>query len=99
MRLKQKRNAHVFSLWIVGKFFCAFVLPLDSIFRGCKCVKNSPVSQSGVKPPGQFLRIWAMAEDAGQAGFNSGFGTNIWNNSESDPAVLINPSGEEVSRR
>lgn len=49
--------------------------------------------------PGQVLRIWAMAEDAGQGGFNCGFGSNIWNNSESDPAVLINPSGQEVSRR
>lgn len=53
----------------------------------------------GVIGPGQVLRIWAMAEDAGQGGYNCGFGSNIWNNSDSDPAVLINPSGQEVSRR
>lgn len=53
----------------------------------------------GVIGPGETLRIWAMAESAGQGGFNCGFGSNIWNNSESDPAVLINPSGQEVSRR
>ena len=53
---------------------------------------------NGSIAPGQILRIWAMAEDAGRGGFNCGFGANIWNNSESDPAVLINPSGQEVSR-
>lgn len=52
----------------------------------------------GVIGPGQTLEIWAMSEDAGRGGFNCGFGTNIWNNSEPDPAVLINPSGQEVSR-
>lgn len=52
----------------------------------------------GVIGPGQTLQIWAMSEDAGRGGFNCGFGTNIWNNSEPDPAVLINPSGQEVSR-
>ncbi|HMT22652.1 MAG TPA: hypothetical protein PKE20_15645 [Promineifilum sp.] len=25
-------------------------------------------------------------------------GSNIWNNSEPDPAVLINPAGQEISR-
>ena len=55
---------------------------------------------SGVLGPGQSLQVWAMAmaEDAGRGGFNCNFGTNIWNNSESDPAVLIDPSGAEVSR-
>ena len=48
--------------------------------------------------PGQVLRIWALAEDAGQGGYNCGFGSNIWNNEELDPAVLINPQGQEVSR-
>lgn len=52
----------------------------------------------GVIEPGASLQIWAMAEDAGRGGFNCGFGSNIWNNSESDPAVLIDPSGAEVSR-
>lgn len=53
----------------------------------------------GTIGPGQVLRIWAMSEDAGQGGFNCGFDGPIWNNSESDPAVLIDPSGVEVSRR
>ena len=56
-------------------------------------------SLGGVIQPGEVLRIWAMAESAGQGGFNCGFGSNIWNNNESDPAVLINPSGQEVSRK
>jgi hypothetical protein len=46
---------------------------------------------------GQVLRIWAMAEDAGQGGFNCGFDSNIWNNSEPDPAILIDPTGQVVS--
>jgi len=46
----------------------------------------------------QALRIWAMAEDAGKGGFNCGFGSSIWNNSKSDPAVLYDSSGAEVSR-
>ena len=49
--------------------------------------------------PGQTLRVWALAADANQGGFNCGFGANIWNNSESDPAVLYDASGREVSRR
>lgn len=53
----------------------------------------------GVLGPGQSLRIWAMSEDAGQGGFNCGMGSEIWNNSESDAAVLIDPNGAEVSRR
>ena len=52
----------------------------------------------GVIAGGQGLRIWAMASDAGNGGFNCGFGSNIWNNSESDPAVLFNAAGQEVSR-
>jgi hypothetical protein len=52
----------------------------------------------GVIQPGQVLRIWALSEDAGQGGFNCGFGTNIWNNSEPDPAILIDPNGAEISK-
>lgn len=47
---------------------------------------------------GQSLRVWAMAEDAGQGGFNCGLGSDIWNNSERDPAVLYDNNGVEVSR-
>jgi len=53
----------------------------------------------GVIDVGQTLRIWALASDAGQGGYNCGFGSNIWNNSEPDPAVLYNAAGQEVSRR
>jgi hypothetical protein len=53
---------------------------------------------SGVLGPGQALRIWAMTADAGQGGFNCQFGAEIWNNSDPDAAVLIDPSGAEVSR-
>lgn len=52
----------------------------------------------GVIEPGQVLRIWALAEDAGQGGYNCGFGSNIWNNDEPDTAILYNAEGIEVSR-
>lgn len=52
----------------------------------------------GVIGPGQILRVWAMAEDAGQGGFNCNFGSDIWNNSDTDPALLIDPNGQIVSR-
>lgn len=42
-----------------------------------------------------MLRLLAMT---GAAGFNCGFGSNIWNNSEWDPAVLLGPSGVDVGR-
>ncbi len=53
---------------------------------------------NGVIEAGATLRVWAMAEDVGQGGFNCEFGSNIWNNSKSDPAVLFNAQGLEVSR-
>ena len=49
----------------------------------------------GSLAPGQMLRIWAMT---GEGGFNCGFDSNIWNNSEPDAAVLWSPDGAEVSR-
>ena len=48
---------------------------------------------------GEVLRVWAMSRDAGQGGLNCQNGSEIWNNSEPDAAVLINPEGAEVSRR
>ncbi len=53
----------------------------------------------GILPAGAFLRIWAMAEDAGNGGYNCGFGSNIWNNDDPDPAVLYDSSGAVVSRK
>lgn len=55
-------------------------------------------SLGGTIATGQVLRIWAMASDAGQGGFNCRFGSNIWNNSEPDAALLIDPSGTVISR-
>jgi endonuclease/exonuclease/phosphatase family metal-dependent hydrolase len=52
----------------------------------------------GAIAAGQTLRIWAMAADAGRGGFNCGFAANIWSNSEPDPAVLLDPTGAEISR-
>jgi len=40
-----------------------------------------------------------MVEDAGQGGYNCGFGSNIWNNDERDPAILFDASGSEVDRK
>ena len=47
------------------------------------------------KSPGATLRVWAMS---GAGGFSCGFGSNIWNNSERDAAVLLAPGGGEVGR-
>ena len=60
---------------------------------------NQSCSLGGTIQPGQSLRIWAMAQDAAQGGFNCQFGDNIWNNSDPDPAVLYDPNGNEVFRR
>jgi len=59
---------------------------------------NQVCGLGGVLPAGATLRIWAMSEDAGQGGFNCGFGSPIWNNSSSDPAVLVDSNGAVVSR-
>jgi hypothetical protein len=60
---------------------------------------NQDCPLGGVIQPGEILRIWARAEDVGQGGYNCQFDGNIWNNSESDPAVLFNSAGQEVDRR
>jgi len=52
---------------------------------------------SGVIKAGETLRIWAMSAQGD--GFSCGYASPIWNNSESDPAVLYNPQGVEVSRK
>jgi endonuclease YncB( thermonuclease family) len=50
---------------------------------------------SGSIAAGETLRIWAFSSPTG---FSCGFGTNIWNNSEVDPAVLYDAQGKQVSR-
>jgi hypothetical protein len=52
----------------------------------------------GAIAPGQTLYIWARAEDQHRGGYNCGFGSNIWNNSDPDPAVLYDAAGQEVDR-
>lgn len=66
------------------------------VLRSEKGSQDCPLS--GSLAAGQTLRVWAMAEDAGQGGYNCQFDTEIWNNSESDPAVLLNAAGVEVAR-
>jgi endonuclease YncB( thermonuclease family) len=52
---------------------------------------------SGIIQAGEILRIWAMTAQG--PGYSCGYSTNIWNNSETDPAVLYNAQGVEVSRK
>ncbi len=49
----------------------------------------------GTIEPGATLTISALGNIAG---YNCGFGGNIWNNSDPDPAALIAPDGSVVSR-
>jgi len=58
---------------------------------------NQSCPLSGILNVGETLRIWAMNSQNG--GFSCGYDTNIWNNSDPDPAVLYNPQGIEVSRK
>lgn len=60
---------------------------------------NQDCPLGGTLEAGATLRIWARAEDSAQGGWNCGHGGNIWNNSESDPAVLYDNAGNVVSRR
>jgi endonuclease YncB( thermonuclease family) len=54
---------------------------------------------SGIIKPGQTLRIWARQADVWKGGFNCGFEENIWNNYETDPAVLFDTQMLEIDRR
>lgn len=56
---------------------------------------NQACALGGVIEAGAQLTISALGDIAG---FNCGFGGNIWNNSERDPAALIAPDGTVVSR-
>lgn len=52
---------------------------------------------SGVIGPGQTIRFWTEAKDAG-GGPNCGLDGPIWNNQESDPAELYDASGQLIDR-
>jgi endonuclease YncB( thermonuclease family) len=58
---------------------------------------NQDCPLSGIIKAGETLRIWAMKAEGD--GYSCGYGGPIWNNSESDPAVLYNAQGVEVSRK
>jgi micrococcal nuclease len=58
---------------------------------------NQGCPLSGIIKVGETLRIWAGTAQGG--GFSCGYSRPIWNNSESDPAVLYNAQGVEVSRK
>jgi len=55
---------------------------------------NQECILGGVIQPSETLRIWAMQ---GDSGYSCQFGSNIWNNSESDPAELYDAAGALVS--
>jgi hypothetical protein len=56
---------------------------------------NQPCVLSGILQPNEVLRIWA---GTGNPGFSCGYSFNIWNDNQSDPAVLYDPQGKEISR-
>lgn len=58
-----------------------------------------PLDGIGAFPTGVTIRIFALARETGPGEFSCGHGSEIWNNSQSDPAVLLAPGGIEVSRR
>ena len=60
---------------------------------------NQDCPLGGVIGPEETLRIWAEAKNEDKGGYNCGFDGPIWNNSETDPAVLYNAAGQEVSRK
>jgi endonuclease/exonuclease/phosphatase family metal-dependent hydrolase len=66
------------------------------VLRSERGMQDCPLD--GAIAAGQTVRIWAMAADAGRGGFNCGFEASIWSNSDPDPAVLLDPTGVEVSR-
>lgn len=57
---------------------------------------NQQCILGGEMQPGSVLRVWASNPSGG--GFNCGFDGPIWNNSESDPAVLYDSNGQEIDR-
>jgi len=53
---------------------------------------------AGTIAPGETLRIWALATQAAQGGYNCGFSQEIWSDNEADDAILYDAFGVEVSR-
>ena len=67
------------------------------VLRSEKGSQDCPLG--GVLEPGAALRIYAESKDADKGGYNCGFGGPIWNNSDPDPAALLNADGQEVDRK
>ncbi len=71
-------------------------VPVD--LSGWKLVSETG-SQScplrGVLQPTETLRVWS---GKGNSGLNCEFPFNIWNDNQSDPAVLYDAQGQEISR-
>ncbi len=54
---------------------------------------------AGVLNPGATMRIWALADDVGQDGYNCGFGVPIWEDEEQDAAILYDQNGQRVDKQ
>jgi len=53
---------------------------------------------AGELKAGDTLRIWALAINAAQGGYNCGFSREIWHDTEPDTAILYNADDVETSR-
>ncbi len=67
--------------------------------RSEKGMQDCSLSGVGLFPAGYTLRVWALERPPADGEFSCQFGSEIWNNSEPDAAVLIDPNGNEVARR
>jgi len=63
------------------------------VLRSERGMQDCPLS--GLIQPGELLRVWSQT---GVDGLSCEFANPIWSNSEPDPAVLLNPQGQAVSR-
>lgn len=67
------------------------------LLRSEKGSQDCPLG--GTIQPGETLSVWAQTKDGDKGGFNCGFDGPIWNNDESDPAVLFDAADREVDRK
>lgn len=56
---------------------------------------NQSCILQGTLQPNDALRVWAHT---GTSGFSCGYLFNIWNDNQSDPAVLYDAQGKEISK-
>lgn len=59
---------------------------------------NPTCDLGGAIEPGEILRVWALASDVDRGGYNCGFGSDIWNESEPVPAALYDDTGTLIVR-